>query len=507
MSGYEDFLKGKRPIVEATGFDVPAEAISSKLFLFQRDVVRRSLHLGRSALFEECGLGKTAQYLEWAKHVAAHTGAPVLILAPLAVAYQVVSEGEKFEVEVQYVHDGAEIQPGAHVYVSNYDRLLLFVDVAAKLGGIILDESSIMKDLGGKTFWRLIRTFEHTPFKLCATATPAPNEYVEFANHSTFLGIMHFKEVLARWFIGDQKLARTAMLKKHAAADWWRWLTSWSVCLSKPADLGEPYDMPGYDLPELVIHEHLLSASRETIERTWRSGQLFPDTNPNATTLHKVKRESLAGRVARAAEIVAGLPVSEPVVVWCDTNYEADALCKALPGAVEVRGSDKPEVKEERLRAFSRGDVRLLITKPDIAGYGLNWQHCSRMVFVGVSFSFEKTYQALRRTYRYGQTRPVEAHMIIAETEGNVLAILKQKQAAFNEMQRAMSAAMREHGLFRHDEARALTSSVGTCPIELPAWLSSKGSASIPFQPVSIQHGQMVLPEGSQAMILPEWLQ
>lgn len=457
MNEYQEFLNGKRAVVEPVGFDVAADAINPKLFPFQRDIVRWALRLGRAALFEECGLGKTAQYLEWARHVVAHTNAPVLILAPLAVAHQVVREGDKFGIPVEYARDASDLRDSADLYVTNYERLDKFVGVVELLGGVVLDESSIMKNLGGKTFWQLVRTFEKTRFKLCCTATPAPNEFVEFTNHSTFLGIMHFKEALTRWFTGNQKLARSAVLKKHAAADWWRWLTSWSVCLSKPADLGAQYDMPGYELPELRIHEHALSVSQATIDRTWAGGMLIPESNPNSTTLHKVKRESLADRVARAVEIVRSLPDDAPVIVWCDTNYEADALIKALPDAVEVRGSHAPDVKEARLNAFGDGDVRILITKPDIAGFGLNWQHCADMVFVGVSFSFEKTYQALRRSYRFGQTRPVNAHLIYAESEGNVLTILRDKQKAFDVMQLEMRAAVAAHGLFRDEASRTLS--------------------------------------------------
>lgn len=456
---YQAFLQSKRQVVTAHGITVAPEAINPKLFDWQASVVRWALHLGRAALFEECGLGKTAQQLEWAKWVALHTELPVLILAPLAVAPQTVREGEKFGIEAIFVQSADEMQPALDrekmIFISNYDSLHKFDDVT--FGGVVLDESSILKNLGGKTFWRLVRRFEHTPFKLCCTATPAPNDYVEFSNHSTFLGIMHFKEVLARWFMGDSKLARSAVLKKHAEADWWRWLTSWAVSLSKPADLGAQYDMPGFELPPLEMHEHLLNAAQVSIERAQREGMLFPDTNPNSTTLHRVKRESLGDRVAKAVELVESLPADETCVIWCDTNYEADALMKALPDAVEVRGSHSPERKEEMLLSFSNGEARLLITKPDIAGFGLNWQHCSNMVFVGVSFSFEKTYQALRRSYRFGQTKPVHAHLIYAETEGNVMTILKQKQKAFAEMQERMNAAMAEHGLFRDEQNIALT--------------------------------------------------
>lgn len=454
MNDYQEFLQSKRVDVRPQGFDVDLSTINPQLFPFQRDVVRWALRLGRAALFQECGLGKTAQQLEWAKHVTLHTGGKVLILAPLAVSQQTIREGEKFGIQVQPARQQTDIGD-ASVVVTNYERLHLFD--AEAFAGVVLDESSILKNLGGKTFWQLVRTFENTPFKLCCTATPAPNEFPEFSNHSTFLGIMHFKEVLARWFTGDSKLARSAVLKKHAVADWWKWVTSWSVCLSTPADLGDEYTMDGYQLPALNLLEHRLTASASTMERTRAEGKLLVDDAPNSTTLHKVKRESLKDRVAKAQELYEALPAGAPTVIWCDTNYEADALKKAIPDAIEVRGSDSPERKEELLTAFSEGRERVIITKPDIAGFGLNWQHCADHIFVGVSFSFEKTYQALRRSYRFGQTKPVNAHLIYSESEGNVLTILKQKQRAFAEMQQEMNSAMHEHGLFREEGARELT--------------------------------------------------
>jgi superfamily II DNA/RNA helicase len=231
--------------------------------------------------------------------------------------------------------------------------------------------------------------------------------------------------------------------------------------------------MDGYDLPPLQIHEHRLGISQATIQRSWSQGLLIPDTNPNSTTLHRVKRESLDDRVNEAVSIVAALPPDEPVILWCDTNYEADALKKVFSEATDVRGSDTVEQKETRLEAFSDGKIRLLITKPEIAGFGLNWQHVAHMVFVGVSFSFERTYQALRRSYRFGQTRPVHAHMIYAESEGNVRNILKEKQIAFTEMQIKMNAAVHEHGLFRDDQNPALTSALGRVKMQVPNWLVS----------------------------------
>lgn len=454
VNEYQEFLQGKSVKSIYQGIDIAPDEINAMLFPFQRDIVRWALKLGRAALFEECGLGKTFQQLEWARLINQHTGGKVLILAPLAVAHQTVSEGARLGIDVRYVEDADQIGDSA-IVITNYDRLHLF-DPSVFIG-VVLDESSILKSFTGNTKQAIISSFEPTPYKLACTATPAPNDHMELGNHAEFLGIMPSNEMLMRWFINDTMQAGGYRLKKHAEKDYWRWLTSWAVCLSKPSDLGAEYNLPDFNLPELIIDEHRLDAAQASIDRAHGEGRLFPDTSPTATTLHKVKRESLDDRVNEAVQIVSEIDASEPVIIWCDTNYEADALVKAFPDAIEVRGDQKSKVKEELLTKFSDGNARIIITKAEIAGFGLNWQHCSHQVFVGVSFSFEKTYQALRRSYRFGQTKPVHAHMIYAETEGNVLQTLKTKQGEFQKMQRSMNKAMSEHGLFRDDNRLGLT--------------------------------------------------
>lgn len=445
MREYLEFLSAKHVSAAPAGFDVDGRSINRKLFKFQRDIVRWALRLGRAAIFANVGLGKTAMQLEWAHHVAEYTGKPVLILSPLAVAGQTVREGEKFGIYVRHCDDEADTT-GADIVVTNYDRVHLF-DVA-RYGGVVLDESSILKHYS-KTFFKLTELFEQTPFRLCCTATPAPNDFVEFGNHALFLGIMHFKDMLARWFVGEGDIARSARLKGHARADFWRWLTSWAVCISRPSDLGQDYVMPGYELPDMHIHEHHVGVPEASIERAQANGRLMPDTAPSATEFMRTKRESLQDRVDRCAAIVADIPALEPIVIWCDTDFEADALKAALPGADEIRGSQSSARKEAALAAFGDGQTRILITKPEIAGFGLNWQHCAHMIFAGVSFSFERWFQAIGRIHRFGQTRDVHIHLIYAETEGDVLQILKDKQRAFAEMQAEMSTALAAHGLFR----------------------------------------------------------
>lgn len=448
---YQAFLQGKQKTITLHGIEIDESEINPKLFKFQRDIVRWALKLGKAALFEECGLGKTAQQLEWARLVAKHTGGQVLILAPLAVSDQTVREGVKFDIEVKQVKSQDDVDD-ASIVITNYERLHLFD--TSKFVGVVLDESSILKSFMGKTKRAILEAFESTPYKLACTATPAPNDHLELGNHAAFLDVMRANEMISRWFINDTMEAGNYRLKGHAAKDFWRWLTSWAVCISRPGDLGAEYDMPGFDLPPLNIHEYRLNAAKATIDRAWAEGRLIPDDSPSSTGMHKVKRESLADRVEQAKQIVDGI---ENCIIWCDTDYEADALKLAFPDAIEVRGSQKPEEKEEKLRMFSAGAARMIITKPDIAGFGLNWQHCPNQVFIGVSYSFEKLYQALRRSYRFGQTQQVEAHLIYAETEGNIISILNQKQELFKEMQQEMNAAMNEHGLFRDQNRLGLT--------------------------------------------------
>lgn len=484
---YKTFLAQKRVEVTPSGFEVAPEAINPNLFLFQKDITRWALQLGRAAIFANVGLGKTRIQLEWAHWVALRAKRPVLILAPLAVAPQTVLEGEKISIAVKRVFAQPDVGD-APIAITNYDNVHKFD--ASQFAGVVLDESAILKHYS-KTFFALTEQFAQTPFKLCCTATPAPNDFVEFGNHATFLGIMHFKDMLARWFVGEGDVARVARLKKHAAADFWRWLTSWAVCISKPADLGEQYAMDGYDLPPLSVIEHRLKAPQASIDRAWAKGQLLPDDSSSATQFHTVKRESLAARVEQMEAIFAQVPESDPFITWCHTDYEADALKKAFPKAIEVRGSQTPKRKEDLLTAFSEGKERHIITKPTIAGMGLNWQHCNWAGYVGVDFSFETTFQSMGRIHRYGQRRPVRIDMIYAETEGNVLQILQEKQLSFAEMQAEMSAAIREHGLFRHGSNVTVFTESGFSKAEGKDWTFYEGDcvevmAKLPAESVDL---------------------
>jgi DNA modification methylase len=438
---YDTFIDSKRLRAATWGFAVDPETINEKLFPFQRDVVQWALSMGKAAIFAERGLGKTAIELTWADHVARHTGGKVLILTPLAVAHQHVREGVKFDVDAIYCRSQEAAESASQsVIIANYEMLSAFnPDYFA---GIVLDESSILKAYTGKTKKQILDSFEHTPYKLAATATPAPNDHLELGNHAEFLNVMASNEMISRWFINNSMKAGDYRLKRHAAFKFWSWVTTWAVCLSVPSDLGEQYSDEGYILPPLNITQEIVDVDHT---RAFETGRLVLDDSPSATGMWKEKRQTAEDRCKRAAEIV--LSDNESTwIVWCDTNDEADLLQALLPEAVEVRGNHSIAEKERKLSAFSDGEARIIITKADIAGFGLNWQHCNNQVFAGMTHSFEKFYQALGRSYRFGQTKPVNAYVIYSESEGNIMESIKEKQAAFTEMQEQMNAAMRANG-------------------------------------------------------------
>lgn len=459
---YLDFLQNKVVAVGKAGFDADASAINPMLFDWQRECVVWALGLGKAALFEECGLGKTFQQIEWARLVAEETGGKVLILAPLAVAHQTISEGRKLGVEIAYCRSQAAVEAAsARIVVTNYEMLKELTPES--FSGVVLDESSILKAFTGHYKRMILNAFEHTPFKLACTATPAPNDHLELGNHAEFLNIMASNEMIARWFINNSMKAGGYRLKRHAADDFWRWVSSWAVCISRPSDLG--YSDEGFDLPPLNIHEHVVKVDHT---RAFERGQLVISGELSATEMWREKLSTAQDRAYRAREIVGDS--SEPWIVWCDTNYEADLLKALFPQAIEVRGSESVSAKEQKLTAFSDGSARMIITKPDIAGFGLNWQHCHNQVFVGVTYSFEKTYQALRRSWRFGQSRIVDAHLIYAESEGNILQALREKQEAHSEMQAAMNKAAGEVGLGKADRRETMLYAPNT-RMDLPAWL------------------------------------
>lgn len=416
---YEEFIAGKIKTQAPCGF-TPDSGLNENLFPWQARVVRWALRQGRAALFEECGLGKTLQQIAWAHEVAWFTGKPVLILCPLAVAHQTIAEAAKFGFPIiTRVESGDQIKVGA-VYISNYEKLHKLEDVISSLGGVVLDESSVLKGFSGKMRRELTEKFSKTQFRLCCTATPAPNDFTELGQHAEFLGVCKTSEMLATWFLNDTFDTGTWRLKKHAEKDFWRWVSSWAACVSKPSDIGGSDE--GFDLPPLNMETVIVSVNHKSEKG---SETLFIDAHTSATSIHSEMRRTCSERSAKAAEIANG--TTEPVIVWCNTNDESDALMDLIPDAVEVRGSDTPAKKEANLDAFTTGKARVIVTKPSVAGYGLNWQRCRTVVFVGLSYSFEDFYQAVRRSYRFGQDRPVNVYMVQADSENNVLPILRRK--------------------------------------------------------------------------------
>jgi superfamily II DNA or RNA helicase len=422
---YESFVASKMLRDTATGLQVEPD-INPQLFPFQADIVRWALKRGRAAIFADCGMGKTPMQLEWARHIPGK----VLILAPLAVAAQTVREAQKFGIDqISYARNQDQVDQ--RITVANYEMLDRFEP--SEFMGVVLDESSILKAYDGKTRNQIIGAFFDVPFRLACTATAAPNDYMELGNHSEFLGTMTRTEMLATFFVHDGGETQSWRLKGHAQADFWRWVCSWAVTIRKPSDLG--YEDGGFVLPPLAYHEHVIHAEQAT------EGMLF--AMPAASLQERIaaRRDTTPLRVAECARIVTK---DEPWVIWCNLNVESEALAAAVPGAVELRGSDSVERKESILAKFAAGEVRVLVTKTSIAGFGLNWQHCRNVAFVGLSDSWESYYQAIRRCWRFGQSRAVNVHVISSDIEGAVVANIKRKEADAAIMADEMLAHMRD---------------------------------------------------------------
>jgi superfamily II DNA or RNA helicase len=426
------------------------------MFHYQRDVTSFLLAAGSGAAFLDTGLGKSLVALEWGRVVAEHTGKPVLMLAPLAVAPQHVREAHKFGLEARVVRDQSEVALG--VNVTNYAKVDHFDP--AEFGGVVLDESSVIKNFTGATSRKLIDMFRATPFRLACTATPAPNDHMELGQHSQFLGVMPSNEMLSRWFIADQMNMGKYRLKGHAVKPFWNWVASWARCISKPSDLGYPDD--GFLLPSLDLRRHIVRSDISVDA----GDLLFRIPEMSATSIHQEKRLTADQRAEVIADLVNG-DAGEPWVVWCDTDYEADALMARIPDAVEVRGSMPDHVKEERLVGFSEGRIRVMVSKPSVAGFGLNWQHCARIAFVGLSFSYEQFYQAVRRCWRFGQTRPVQCHIAMADTERNIWDVVTRKSGDHEAMKAEMYAAMKR----AHETREIKIDYQPTQSAALPAWI------------------------------------
>ena len=464
MSDYSAYLRAKMMRDPATGIANPG-ALPDALFPFQADIVRWALRRGRAAIFAGTGLGKSLMALAWAKQVAEHTGLPVLILTPLAVAAQFVAEARKFNLPCERAASQADVSTG--VFVTNYDKLDRF-DLTT-FGGIILDESSILKAYDGKTRTALIEGCQQIPFRLAATATPAPNDFMELGNHAEFLGVMSYVEMLAMFFVHDGGDTAKWRLKGHGESEFWRWMCSWSVMLTNPGDLG--YSSEGYDLPPLLTHQHTVAVEYRP---DFETGLLFP---VEARTLQErigARRSSVDDRVIAAADLMNGN--DRQWVAWCNLNSESEALAKAVKGAVEVRGSDSSEEKERRLDAFRAGEIRVLVTKPSICGFGMNWQFCHDTAFVGLNDSFEQVFQAVRRFWRFGQTDPVNVHFIASEMEGAVVANLRRKEADAERMIAQMVAHMADLTTAEIRSVERQKADYTPKPLRLPSFMGSQAA-------------------------------
>jgi len=428
-AAYQDFLATKAIHFPDSGLDAVAEQINSQLFPFQRDIVRWALRKGRAAIFADCGLGKTLMQLEWAKHVPGN----VLILAPLAVSQQTVREGQKFGIAVSYAHKQATRHALGEITITNYEMLEHFRPEDYE--GVVLDESSILKSFDGTLRNQIIAAFDRTPYRLACTATPSPNDYMELGNHAEFLGALTRTEMLSTFFVHDGGDTSKWRLKRHAEKDFWKWVCSWAVMLRKPSDLG--YEDDGFILPPIEFHDLTVEAPRTD------DGRLFAMPATTLNERRKARQNSVEERAQKVAEIVATRP-DEPWLIWCNLNRESEAAADSIAGAIEIAGAHSREDKESRMLQFSAGGIRVLVTKPSIAGFGMNWQHCASVVFLGLSDSYEQFYQAVRRCWRFGQKRPVNCYIVTAENEGAVTANIKRKEADHEKMAAAMVSNMHE---------------------------------------------------------------
>lgn len=463
LSGYYSSIAQKRVRFVPRGISGDLPETHKALTPLQRHGVEFGLRCGTAALFYDTGLGKTLAELDWCRIVSHVTGKPAPLIAPLGVVGQHVDEARKFGIAAKAVRKQDEIEDGV-IPVFNYDVREHF-DFGT-FGGLSLDESSILKSFTGATTRDLIRLCAHIPFRLEASATPAPNDYTEIGQHAEFLGVMRSAEMLSRFFINDSNAAGKYRLKRPAIIPFWDWVASWSRCARLPSDLG--FSDAGYVLPELKVVDHTVTADRTLDVDVEKSGQvpLFRLPENSATSIHREKRLTLVDRADLSFEVICG-DAKESWIVWVETDAEEEAMSARLPAFVTVRGSQPPAAKEKRLLAFSRGEVPGIITKPSIAGFGLNWQHCARQIFVGLSFSFEMYYQAIRRSWRFGQTRPVEIHVVGSDTERSIRAIVARKEADHKTMQAHMRAAMQRAA----NRLSAIETYVPQHKGTLPPWL------------------------------------
>jgi DNA modification methylase/superfamily II DNA or RNA helicase len=433
MTDYNDFLENKHLLVQDSGFAIDDTDINPILFEFQRDLTRWAVAKGTAAIFADTGLGKTFMQLEWARLL----DAPVLLVAPLAVAHQTVDEAAKLGIDLNYRRHQDDVD--SLLTITNYEMVSRFDP--DRFVGVVLDESSILKNYTGKIRTQLVEQFASTEYKLCCTATPAPNDIAEIANHAEFLGIMSRVEMLAAFFVHDDKGWR---LKGHATNPFYRWMASWGMAVKRPSDLG--YSDDGFDLPPLNVLEII-------VDSEWKpDGQLFASHLKGITERASVRKATLNARVQAAADLINNN--GRPWIAWVGLNIESDALARLVPDAAVVEGSQSPETKADLLHGFAKGKHRVLITKPSIAGFGMNFQHCSDMAFVGLSDSYEQYYQAIRRCWRFGQTRPVDAHVVLSDAEQDIYANVLRKETEAEAMSEGLIANVAQYEKAELEHAR-----------------------------------------------------
>lgn len=460
---YQEFIDRKLASAIPTGLEPPFD-LPESLFPMQRDLVTWALKRGRAAIFADTGLGKSRMQVAWANIVHQMTGLDVMILAPLAVAQQTIAEGAEIGVHINRCREQSDVKPGLNI--TNYDRIHKFD--CSQFGAVVLDESSCIKHHTAKTLQTLIDSFGHCAFKLCATATPAPNDWTELGTHAEFLGVCSRSEMLAEYFVHDGGETQTWRLKGHARHIFWRWVASWGAMIRKPSDLG--YDDAMYALPPLNVIDHLVDACDESMIE---DGMLFALEASTLSERRNAKKASLDQRVGALADMVNGS--SETWVIWCELNAEADALRDAIPDAVEIRGPDDADVKEQRLADFVDGNIRVLITKPSIAGWGLNFQCCCNTAFVGLTDSFEAYYQAIRRFYRFGQKREVNVHRFASSLERAILINLERKQSDSIAMGESLAMETRE-AVMSHIKGAIRTTNdyKANKQVKAPHWLKTE---------------------------------
>ena len=419
MNEYEIFLATKQKSHTQSGFEIDESQLNSKLFPFQKFIVKRALHYGKYAIFADCGLGKTLMQLEWAQRVKEHTNKKVLILAPLVVVEQTKREAAKFGIDIDAFD------------ADNYEQL---DNIDASIySGVVLDESSILKNFEGATKNLILEKFANTPYKLACTATPSPNDPMELGNHSEFLDVMSRNQMLAMYFVHDGGETAKWRLKGHAVKSFYQFIGTWAIMLNKPQDIG--FQMHGYALPKLnLFEEKIITGQRD-------NGQLFNDVAISATNFNHELRATKQERLAKVVEIVNSKP-NENFIIWVKQNEEGEMLRKLLPTAIEVKGSDTNEWKKEKLLGFANNEFKILITKSKIASFGMNFQNCSNQIFASLDFSFEGLYQSIRRSYRFGQDKEVNIYLISTDTMSNVIQSISNKQKQFEIMQHEMEEAV-----------------------------------------------------------------